>query len=275
MKLRTSDIKARKGGERITCLTAGDSLMARYLDMCGVDVVLVGDSLGMTLLGYESTLPVTLDAMLHHTAAVVRGVASALVVADMPFMSYQADEDDAVYNAGRFLKESGADAVKIEGGEIRASLVKRLTANGIPVLGHIGLTPQSVNELGGYRVQGREPEAWERLVHDANALEVAGAFGVVLECVPPDVADLITQSIKVPTIGIGAGAACDGQVLVLTDLLGLSSERPASFVKTYANLGDDVCNAIKAFCDDVRASRYPDTEHCYKQAGVGDYSPES
>jgi len=258
-----SRIKAMKGHERIVCLTAADYAMARILDAAGMHVILVGDSLAMTVLGYETTLPVTQEQMLHHTAAVVRGVEHALVVADMPFLSYQASEDEAVFNAGRFLKEAGADAVKIEGGAIRGPLVRRLVENGIPVLGHIGLTPQSVHQLGGYRVQGRLPAAAEALQASAVALAEAGVFGIVLECVPPALAVAITAAVAVPTIGIGAGAGCDGQVLVSADMLGLSGGRTPRFVQRYAELEQAIFAAASAYRNDVANGMFPGPEHTY------------
>jgi len=231
MKLWTAaKIKASKGKSKIPCVTAYDYACARLADDAGIPLLLVGDSLGMAVLGFSSTLPVTLEMMLHHTAAVARAAKSALVVADMPFLTYQVSAAEALRNAGRFLQEAGAEAVKIEGGAFRTELVEALTLNGIPVLGHIGLTPQSVNVLGGYKVQGRTPEAGGQLVADAQALADAGAFAVVLECVPPDIAAAVTAGCPVPVIGIGAGPSCDGQVLVMHDLLGLSEGAPPKFV---------------------------------------------
>jgi len=262
-KLTTRDIREAKGRRKIVCLTAYDYATARILDEAGVDVLLVGDSLGMTVLGYETTLPVTMEDMLHHTAAVVRGVRRALVVADMPFLSFQISEDRAVENAGRFLKEAGADAVKIEGGAVRRSLVRRLVENGIPVMGHIGMTPQSIRELGGYRVQGKEPEAVARLKADARALDEAGIFSLVLECVPRSLAAEITQAVDSPTIGIGAGPDCDGQVLVIHDMLGLYGDFKPRFVKRYAELGREIREAVGRFCDEVRSGAFPDDDHCY------------
>jgi 3-methyl-2-oxobutanoate hydroxymethyltransferase len=244
-------------------VTAYDFACARLADAAGIPLLLVGDSLGMTVLGYASTLPVTMGEMLHHTAAVVRGTKEALVVADMPFLSYQISLSEALRNAGRFLQEAGADAVKIEGGAFRAPLVEALVQNGIPVLGHIGLTPQSVNVFGGYKVQGRTREAAEQLVADARALAEAGAFAIVLECVPPDLAAEVTAASPVPIIGIGAGPVCDGQVLVMHDLLGLSENPPPKFVKPYAALAETVRSAFRAYADDVRSGTYPGPEHCY------------
>jgi 3-methyl-2-oxobutanoate hydroxymethyltransferase len=257
-------IRHSKGSRRLACLTACDFAGARLLDAAGVPLVLVGDSLAMTSLGLETTLPATMEQMLHHTAAVSRGVREALVVADMPFMSYQVSEEQALRNAGRFLQEAGADAVKLEGGAIRAPLVRRLTENGIPVLGHIGLTPQSVMELGGFKVQGRKPEEAARLLADAEALAAAGAFAIVLECVPAALAAEITRAVPVPTIGIGAGAACDGQVLVLHDMLGLTpAEKQPRFVRRYAELAETIARAVAAYVRDVEAGDFPGPEHGY------------
>jgi len=236
---------------------------ARLADEAGFPLLLAGDSLGTTVLGYASTLPVTLDVMLHHTAAAARGTREALVVADMPFLSYQVSEAEGIRNAGRFLQEAGADAVKVEGGAFRAGLVAALTRNGIPVLGHIGLTPQSVNQMGGYKVQGRTPAACEQLVADALALEEAGAFAIVLECVPPEAGEAVTAAAGVPVVGIGAGPGCDGQVLVMHDLLGLSLKAPPRFVKAYAALADTARAALAAYKQDVESGRFPAPEHCY------------
>lgn len=243
-------------------VTAYDALSASLVDQAGIPVVLVGDSLGNTVLGYGNTLPVTMEEMLHHTAAVARGTTDALIIADMPFMSYQASVESGVINAGRFLKESGADAVKIEGGMMRAGLIETLTQNGIPVLGHIGLTPQSVKEMG-YRVQGKTSEQARQLMDDAMAVEQAGAFAVVLECVPPELGEAISRSLSIPTIGIGAGAGCDGQVLVFTDLLGLSDRPVAKFVKKFANLHPLMIEALTAYKTEVEAGSYPSEEHQY------------
>jgi 3-methyl-2-oxobutanoate hydroxymethyltransferase len=266
MKLwNAAKIKASKGVCKIPCVTVYDFACARLADAAGIPLLLVGDSLGMAVLGYSSTLPVTMDVMLHHTAAVVRGTREALVVADMPFLSYQISLAEGIRNAGRFLQEAGADAVKIEGGAFRSDFVEALTLNGIPVLGHIGLTPQSVNVFGGFKVQGRTREAGEQLVADARALAEAGAFAIVLECVPPDVAEAVTAASPVPVIGIGAGPACDGQVLVMHDLLGLS-ENPPRFVKPYAALADTLRDAFRAYADEVRSGTFPGPEHCYAPA---------
>jgi 3-methyl-2-oxobutanoate hydroxymethyltransferase len=256
-------IRNSKGREKLACVAAYDCAMARVIDAKGLPLVLVGDSLAMAVLGYETTLPVTMEQMLHHTAAVVRGVRDALVVADMPFMSYQVSTEQAVYNAGRFIKEAGAGAVKIEGGALRVPVVKALVANGIPVLGHIGLTPQSVREMGGYKVQGKKPQDAERVLQDAAELESAGVFALVIECVPSALGGEITRSVKVPTIGIGAGPECDGQILVAHDLLGLSGDRVPKFVKRYADLGSQMAAAFSAYRSEVLEGTFPSEEHGY------------
>ena len=256
-------VKSLKGQAPFACSTAYDYAMARLVDAAGIPLILVGDSLGMAMLGYSSTIPVTMAEMLHHTAAVSRGAAAALVVGDMPFMSFQGSPDQAVENAGRFLKEAGAGAVKIEGGEIREPLVDRLVRNGIPVLGHIGLTPQSIRALGGYKVQGRKPAEVEQILKDAQALERAGAFAVVIECVPAAIGREVTESISIPTIGIGAGPHCDGQILVLHDLLGFESGVKPRFVKAYADLDSAIRSALDAYRDDVAERRFPGPEHAY------------
>jgi len=255
-------IKASKGVCKLPCLTAYDYAGARLADAAGIPLLLVGDSVGMTVLGYGSTLPVTMEDMLHHTAAVVRGTSEALVVADMPFLSYQISIAEGLRNAGRFLQEAGADAVKIEGGAFRAELVQTLTRNGIPVLGHIGLTPQSVNVLGGYKVQGKTADAGGQLVDDAQALSEAGAFAIVVECVPPDIGAAITAAVPVPVISVGAGPFCDGQMLVMHDMLGLS-ERTPKFAKTYATLAETMRTAFRTFASDVQSGAFPGPEHCY------------
>jgi 3-methyl-2-oxobutanoate hydroxymethyltransferase len=263
MKMTPAAFRALKGKEPLPTLTATDTATARLVDAAGIPLILVGDSLGMTVLGFDSTLSVTLDHMLHHTAAVARGVQNALVVADMPFMTYQVNDDEAVRNAGRFLQEAGADAVKLEGGAERAGLVKRLVQNGIPVMAHIGLTPQSVKELG-YKVQGRGNDAAEKMKTDAKALAEAGAFAIVLEACPAPLAQAITESVPVPTIGIGAGGGCDGQILVLHDMLGMFSDFTPKFVKVYAQLGEQMRQAFEQYAQDVRAHAFPAPEHTYK-----------
>lgn len=244
-------------------MTAYDYSMAQAVDAAGIQLIIVGDSLGMTMLGYDSTIPVTMDDMVHHTKAVVRGVESALVVSDMPFLSYQISLSDAVAHAGRLIKEAGAGAVKIEGGAFRAETIQHLIANGIPVMGHIGLTPQSVRAFGGYKVQGRTGEAAETLKADAQRLADAGIFALVLEGIPAPLAEEITQSIAVPTVGIGAGPACDGQVLVVHDLLGLYSDFTPKFVKRYADLGAAMRTAFAAYKAEVEDGTFPGDEHCY------------
>lgn len=263
-KWTVSRIRDSKGRQRLACLAAYDFTTARIADRAGIPLLLVGDSLGMTVLGYASTLPVTVEQMLHHTAAVVRAVHQALVVADMPFLSYQISVEDALRNAGRFLKEAGADAIKIEGGMLRVPTVEALVRNGMPVLGHIGLTPQSIRALGEYKVQGRRPEDAQRLLEDARALEQAGVFALVLECIPETLGTEITQAVSVPTIGIGAGRGCDGQILVSHDLLGWTGEGGPRFVKRYAEFGTLAEQAFAAFRRDVEEGRFPGEEHVYR-----------
>ena len=249
--------------QKIICLTAYDYPTARLLDEAGVDVLLVGDSLGMVVLGYDSTLPVTIDEMLHHTRAVHRGTRRALVVADMPYGSYHTDTAESLRNAVRFVKEAGAEAVKVEGGERRLELIVRLTEAEIPVMGHVGLTPQSVNALGGYRVQGKTPDAAEQLLRDAHAVEAAGAFAVVLEAVPRELAAQITRELHIPTIGIGAGPDCDGQILVMHDMLGLTFNQTPKFARQYANVGAIISNAVREYCDEVRSGSFPSDAESY------------
>lgn len=261
-KVTAPSLRASKErGERLVCLTAYDYPTARVVDEAGIDLILVGDSLGNVVLGYDNTVPVTLDEMLMHTRAVRRGVQRALLVADMPYGSFHTGPDDAVRAALRLVKEGGAEAVKLEGGRTRVPIIKRLVDEEIAVMGHIGLTPQSVNKLGGFRVQGKTAETARALLEDARALEDAGAFAIVLEVVPREIARLITESIKIPTIGIGAGAHCDIQVLVIHDLLGLSFGKLPRFVRQYANLQQIMTDAISHFAEDVRTGAYPaDTE---------------
>jgi len=249
--------------KRITCLTAYDYPTARLMDEAGIDVVLVGDSVGMVALGYESTLPLTLEEALHHTKAVRRGVKRALLVADMPYGSYHGELHEALRNAMRFVKEAGAEAVKVEGGERRLELIARLTEAEIPVMGHVGLTPQSVNALGGYRVQGKTPSAAEQLLRDARSVEAAGAFAIVLEAMPREVAAEITRTARVPTIGIGAGPDCDGQVLVLHDMLGLTFQDAPKFARRYANVGEVISNAVREYCADVQSGNFPTDAESY------------
>ncbi|MDH7576687.1 MAG: 3-methyl-2-oxobutanoate hydroxymethyltransferase [Bacillota bacterium] len=259
------EMKAK--GEKITLLTAYDYPTARILDEAGIDILLVGDSLGNVILGYENTLSVTMAEMIHHTKAVARGARRALVVGDLPFLSYQVSIGEALRNGGRFLQEAGAQAVKLEGGKERAETVRALVETGIPVMGHLGLTPQSVHQLGGYRVQGRTEEAARRLMEDALALEEAGIFALVLECIPAKVAAEITSRLRVPTLGIGAGPACDGQVLVTHDLLGLTGRRVPKFVKQYANFYEDMLAAIRSFQADVKEGEFPEKDQCYDLPG--------
>jgi 3-methyl-2-oxobutanoate hydroxymethyltransferase len=260
MAVTIHDLRAWKAqGKRFAMLTAYDFPTARILDEAGIPVLLVGDSLANNVLGYENTLPVTMEEMLHHTRAVTRGSREALVVGDMPFLSYQVSVEEGVRNAGRFLKEAGAHAVKVEGSQVE--LTHRLVEIGIPVMAHVGLTPQSVHGMGGYRVQGRG-EAGARVLDEALALEKAGAFAVVLEAMPAELGAEITSSLQVPTIGIGAGPDCDGQVLVLTDVLGLS-ERLPKLAKAYADLRGDIDRAARAFAEEVAAGRFPDEGHSY------------
>jgi 3-methyl-2-oxobutanoate hydroxymethyltransferase len=248
---------------KITCLTAYDYPTARLLDEAGVEVLLVGDSLGMVMLGHETTLPVTVDEMLHHTRAVRKGTRRALVVADMPFGSYHADISESVRNAVRFVKEAGAEAVKVEGGERRLELIVRLTEAEIPVMGHIGLTPQSLHAMGGFKVQGKTPDAAEHLVRDARAVEAAGAFAIVLEGIPRELAALITRELRIPTIGIGAGPDCDGQILVINDILGLTFSSVPKFARQYANLAELISSAAREFCLDVRRGSFPSDAESY------------
>jgi len=257
----TSTFRARKeASQRIVMVTAYDVSSARLADAAGVDCILVGDSLGMTVLGYSSTLQVTMDDMVRATGAVVRGTRHALVVADLPFMSYQASSEDAMRNAGRLMAEAGASAVKLEGGVHVAETVRRLTEAGIPVMGHVGLTPQSVHQLGGYKVQGKDAAAAARLLDDCRALQDAGAFAIVLECVPAELAALASAELAVPTIGIGAGAGCDGEVQVFHDLLGLGGDFVPRHAKRFAQLGEAVRDAISAYADDVRSGAFPGEE---------------
>lgn len=258
MRITTADIrKFKTEGMRFSALTAYDAATARLLDAAGIPLLLVGDSLGMAVLGYEDTIPVTLGDILHHTRAVVRGTKRALVVADMPFMTYHRSFEQALENAGRCVQEGGAQAVKLEGGRVMAETVRRLTAVGIPVLGHIGLTPQSVHQLGGFKVQGKTLDAARQLVDDATAVEDAGAFGVVLECIPADVARLITERLAIPTIGIGAGPHCDGQIQVSSDILGWLPDFTPKHTRPYAHLAQEASDAFRRFQDDVATGSFP------------------
>jgi 3-methyl-2-oxobutanoate hydroxymethyltransferase len=255
--------KWKTEGKKFTMLTCYDSTTARWLDRAGIPVLLVGDSLGNTMLGYPDTLSVTMDDMIRHAGAVVRGAPNALIVGDMPFMAYHASEEDAIRNAGRFLQEARVHAVKMEGGGRVVGYTKTLTSMGIPVMAHLGLTPQSVNQFGGMRVQGRSDEAAEQILEDAKALETAGAFAVVLEGIPSALGQRVTEALTVPTIGIGAGAQCDAQVLVIQDLLGLNPDHVAKFVRQYAKLGEAIEAAAREFDQDVRKGAFPTPEHEY------------
>ena len=260
----TLDLLAwKQAKKKIVAVTAYDALFGRLVDEAGVDVVLVGDSVNQVIAGDTSTLPATVDQMIYHATMVRRGVKRALLVVDMPFLSYQISPEDALRNCGRVMKETRASAVKIEGGQPMAPTVRALVDAGIPVMGHIGLTPQSVHALGGYKVQGRSPEAAQRLERDAKALEEAGCFAIVLELLPADVGAKVSASLTIPTIGIGAGAGCDGQVLVLPDLLGLNDAFKPKFLKKYATMADDVRNAVGAFAREVREETYPDEGHSF------------
>jgi 3-methyl-2-oxobutanoate hydroxymethyltransferase len=274
-KITVPDILARKSHpanfteRKIVSLTAYDTPTARIVDEAGADVILVGDSLAMVVLGYETTLPVTLDEMLHHTRAVRRGVRRALLVADMPFGSYHADIPESLRHAVRFVKEAGAEAVKIEGGERRMELIARMVEAEIPVMGHVGLTPQSFHALGGFRVQGRTLEAAEQLFRDARAVEAAGAFSIVLESMPRELAAQITRELRIPTIGIGAGPDCDGQILVLHDMIGLGGEHTPKFVRRYVNVADSISRAAGEYARDVRDGSFPaDAESFHLSAEV-------
>jgi len=261
-KITTTAFRQKKErGEPITMLTAYDYPTALAEDQAGVDSILVGDSLGMVVLGYQNTLPVTMDDMLHHSKAVARGAKFALLIGDMPFMSYQVSTEEAVRNAGRFLQEAGMDAVKLEGGRERVEAIRAIVGAGIPVMGHLGLTPQSVNQLGGFKPQGKTAFAAKRLVEDALLLEEAGCFSIVLESVPAKLAELISKKISIPTIGIGAGVGCDGQVLVTHDLLGLFDRFTPKFVKKYANFHGEMQRAFSDYIEDVEMKRFPAAEH--------------
>ena len=254
-------------GHRFAMLTAYDATMARLLDQAGIPLLLVGDSLGMVMLGYETTVPVTLDDMLHHAKAVSRGARSAMLIGDLPFGTYESSPEQALASASRFLKEAGMHAVKLEGGSRHAGTVRRLVENGIPVMAHIGLTPQAVNQMGGFKVQGRTPAAAAELIEDARMLEAAGAFSIVLEGIPAEVAAEITAKLHIPTIGIGAGPHCDGQVLVVHDMLGLTvGMRKPKFVKHYAQLGDLVVTAARQYAEEIAEGVFPAAEHSYTSA---------
>jgi len=264
MRITINQIKEMKEkGEKITMLTAYDYSTAKIVDEAGVPLILVGDSLGMVVLGYESTIPVTMDEMIHHTKAVVRGTEQAMVIGDMPFMTYHLNVEQALTNAARFIQEAGAQAVKLEGGVTVADKVRRVVQCGIPVMGHIGLTPQSIHQLGGHRRQGRTPEAAIRMIEDAKALEEAGVFSIVLETIPAQLAALITEKVSVPTIGIGAGIGCDGQVQVINDILGSFADFVPKHAKQYARLTDIIRNAVTQYHDEVKAGIFPTDEQSF------------
>jgi 3-methyl-2-oxobutanoate hydroxymethyltransferase len=264
MRVTITEIKEMKHRkEKIPMLTAYDYVTAKMVDEAGVPLILVGDSLGMVMLGYESTIPVTIEEMIHHTKAVVRGAKKALVIGDMPFMSYHISVSDALHNAARFIQEGGAQAVKLEGGEVVAEKVRRLVDCGIPVMGHIGLTPQYVHQLGGFKVQGKAMEEAKKLLNDARILEEAGAFAVVLECTPAPLSKLITQKLAIPTIGIGAGPDCDGQVQVISDMLGLYTDFVPRHAKQYARLAGEIRTAVSSYISEVKSLSFPTMEHSY------------
>lgn len=263
-KVTITDFKDKKrDGKKITMLTAYDYPMARLVDEAGIDSILVGDSLGMVVLGYDSTVPVTMDEMIHHTKAVRRGTRYAFLIGDMPFMSYQVSKEEAVRNAGRFMKEAGCDAVKLEGGYSVAEATEAIVEAGIPVLGHLGLTPQSISKLGGFKIQGKDAAAAKKILDEALVLEKVGCFGIVLECVPDLVAKMITEKLKIPTIGIGAGQYCDGQVLVTNDMVGLFDRFVPKFVKQYVKLSVSIADGLKKFKEEVEAGKFPDKEHSF------------
>ena len=272
--------RMKRNGEKIPMITAYDYTSAQLVERAGIPIILVGDSLGQVVLGYDSTVPVTMEDMIHHTRIVVRGTRRAHVVGDLPFLSYHADPSDAIRNAGRLLKEGGAQSVKLEGGRAQAETVSRVVQSGIPVMGHIGLTPQSVNQLGGYRVQGKTLKAAVRLMEDARALEEAGAYAIVLECVPAQLAAMITERVGVPTIGIGAGVGCDGQVQVFHDLLGLYQDFTPKHARRYAHLGDSIIAATSDYARDVRDQSFPTDDQSYALSdkvirALSEYSQEA
>ncbi|MEG6522062.1 3-methyl-2-oxobutanoate hydroxymethyltransferase [Desulfotomaculum sp. 1211_IL3151] len=263
-RVTTADFRRMKQeGKPLAMLTAYDYSMASLVDAAGIDAILVGDSLGNVVLGYDSTVPVTMDVMVHHTRAVSKGVKRAMVVGDMPFLSYHISREESIKNAGRLMQEGFAQAVKLEGGSEVADNVKAITDAGIPVMGHLGLTPQSVHQLGGFKVQGKDGEAARKLLEDAKRLEQAGAFAIVLECIPHQLAGAISEAISIPTIGIGAGAGCDGQVLVINDLLGMFSDFTPKFVKQYANLKEQIVQACSSYVEEVKDRSFPGPEHVF------------
>jgi len=263
-KMTPVDIQAlKKQGKKISMLTAYDYPLALLEDRAGIDIILVGDSVAMTVLGYENTLPVTMDEMIHHTKAVVRGAKHPLIIGDMPFMSYNTSEREAIINAGRFMKEGGADAVKLEGGASVKEIVRSIVRAGIPVMGHIGLTPQTISMLGGFKVQGKDAQAAQKIIDDALSLEDAGAFSVLLEAVPAPIAKMVTERLRVPTIGIGAGIHCDGQVLVVHDLLGLFDRFTPKFAKKYVNLSELILKALESYREEVLKGEFPTDQHSF------------
>ena len=265
MRVTIRDLsRMKRNGEKIPMITAYDYTSAQLVEQAGIPLILVGDSLGQVVLGYDSTVPVTMDEMVHHIKTVVRGTQRAHVVGDLPFLSYHTDVPEAIRNAGRLLKEGGAQSVKLEGGRTQAQTVTRIVESGIPVMGHIGLTPQAVNQLGGYRVQGRSLKDAVRLMEDARALEEAGAYAIVLECVPAQLAQMITERVGVPTIGIGAGAGCDGQVQVFHDMMGLYRDFTPKHARQYAQLGQTVVEATRSYVQDVENEQFPDDSESFK-----------
>lgn len=263
-RVTTTFLREKKlNNEKITMLTAYDYSTAVMVDEAGIDIILIGDSLGNVILGYDSTLPVTMDDMVHHTRAVARGARNSMIVTDMPFLSYHISIPEAVRNAGRLIQEGGAQAVKLEGGEERVDTIKAVLDAQIPVMGHIGLTPQSVHQFGGFKVQGKDLETARKLIRDARALDKAGVFSIVLECVPAALAERITEEVSVPTIGIGAGPGCDGQVLVINDMLGMYKGFTPKFVKRYANLQPVIARALQEYKEDVQSGAFPAGEHCF------------
>jgi 3-methyl-2-oxobutanoate hydroxymethyltransferase len=264
MRVTITEIKEMKQRkEKIPMLTAYDYVTAKMIDEAGVPLILVGDSLGMVMLGYESTIPVTMEEMIHHTKAVVRGATKALIIGDMPFMTYHVSISEALHNAAKFIQEGGAQAVKLEGGEVVAEKVRRLVDCGIPVMGHIGLTPQSIHQLGGFKVRGKAVEEAQKLLNDACILEEAGAFAVVLECTPAPLSELITQKLAIPTIGIGAGPDCDGQVQVVSDILGLYTDFVPKHAKQYARLAGEIKTAVSSYISEVKSLSFPTMEQSY------------
>jgi 3-methyl-2-oxobutanoate hydroxymethyltransferase len=272
-KITVPEIRARKGGPPLTMITAYDFTMARLLDEGGADMLLVGDSLGMVVQGHPTTLPVTVDEICYHGRAVSRGAHHAHVVGDLPFMSFQVSVEKALENAGKLIKDGGFESVKIEGGEEVAEHVRRMVSAGIPVMGHVGLTPQSVHAMGGFKVQGKSEEAAERILEGARALEEAGVYAIVLEAIPPDVAEAITAAVSVPTIGIGAGPACDGQVLVCYDMLGMYPDLKPKFAKRFAEVGEQIMKATADYVEEVRARTFPGPEHTFKANGAAGAAP--